>query len=577
MSFAVIVAVATTLALGSAPAPDTREPLADLLERVQDVAKDDSEGGKWEQVLDKDEQALAEAIQAHGAAAIPPLLAMLKSEKEAVRELAAYTLSDIQGLTEQHMAALVEAWVQGRGWLEPAIARIGTPRALRFLADALNENPAYAPQLTEALLLSGGKGALALAETFRARKPPTPAFVDTTCGLLRTLKNDAGPALEPLLAVATDDKSNPKNRVHAIRLLGCMGVLAGPAASRLEQLREKTPRLRKDLDAALMHIRPELKAALYVKQLRAAPSIPLLRELAALREHGRGAGSVLVELQSHEDWELRVAAVHAMGYIQYTEATDLLISLLDDEKDWRRVFVSARSLGRFKAQKALGPLERVAKEHWYPHVRKEALLAMQVIRGEATYTEQPHFPSEFLLFRDTPDDTQNRVEPPFVPGSDELSAEALKPLRYPMRVGTQSFKAEPGCGLRVANGHLLGSDRGEWGGELVHLSEKPATTVLLRENVRSLHRIGDNLVVVTGLAHLSSHRGMLYRAVPRGASYVAEPWRALPGAPRVSATMEDGRLFISCAGGDVIVTPEGILEMSTRESRRPRAAKPPAQ
>ncbi|NTX54458.1 HEAT repeat domain-containing protein [Myxococcus sp. CA039A] len=586
MSFALIIAFTTTLALGSAPTPDAREPLTDLLDRFQDVAHDDSKTDDEveDSGIQKERQALATAIQAHGAAAIPPLLAMLDSDKVGVRVLAGYTLGDIEGLTEQHLEPLIEAQRQGTPWVERAIGHIGTPRALAFLTEALDEYPSRYNQLTGALETAGGKGALALTESLRAPKPRKPAYVDVACELLREMKDKASPAIEPLLAVMAEEKTHPKNQVHAIRLLGCIGFLAQPAADRLEQFREKTPRLKRDIDLALISIRPELTAALFAQQLRVEPTIPLLRDLAKLRQDGRGAGGALVELLTHENWEIRVAAVHAMGYLQYTDATDLLIAQLNDEKDWRMVIVSVEALGKFKAQKAVGPLERVAKEHWYPFVRKGALQAIKVIRGEATYTEDPHFPSEFLHYRFSVDDTPNPVEPPFVPGSDELSEKDLKPLKYPMQVRTraekgwrvQNFQAEPGCGLRVANGHLLGTNRGEWGGELVHRSAKRATTVLLKENTRSIHRIGDTLVAVTGLAHLSSHRGMLYRIVPKGDSYVAEPWRALPGSPKVAGTMEDGRLFISCAGGDVIVTPDGTLEMSTRESRRARPVKPSA-
>lgn len=575
MSVALIIAFTTTLALGTTPAPGAREPLADLLERFPEVAGSDDEPG-----MDKEEQAMATALQAYGATAIPPLLAMLTSEKEAVRELAAYTLSEIDGLTDEHLDALVEGWQLGTSWIERAVGRVGTPRALEVLVETLHEYPSSQSQLSGALVMAGGKGALALVESLRDASPRKPAFVDSACQILREMEQDAGTtAIEPLLAVAEAPKLHIKNRGHAVRLVGCLGFRAQPVAPRLEQLRAKTPRLSNDVGAALTNIVPELKAALFAQHLRTAPGIPLLRELAALRENGRGAGAVLVELQSHANWEIRVAAVRAMGYLRDTEATELLISLLEDTKDWQRVFVSIEALGRFKDARAIDPLERVAKTHWYPYVRQAALHAIKVIRGEAMYTEQTHFPSEFLAYRYSEYEPGDAVDPPFVPGSDELSAEALKPLSYTVKMPAREDrrasiqKLGAGCGLRVANGHLLGSDRGEWGGELVHQTAKGTTTMLLKENVRSIHRIGDTLVAVTGLAHLSSHRGMLYRIVSKADTYVTEPWRTLPSAPKVAGMMEDGRLFVSCEGGDIIVTADGTLEMSTRESRRARPAK----
>lgn len=148
MNAALIVA----LALASAPVPGGSTSLQQLVERIPEVV-DDSGG------IGTDAQELASRIQAHGAAAIPYLLPLFREESEPIRDFAGYVLRDLEGLTEEHLDALIQARLHGDGWIPPAIARIGTPRAIAFLVEDLKEEPQTQSQLTHALVIAGRKGA----------------------------------------------------------------------------------------------------------------------------------------------------------------------------------------------------------------------------------------------------------------------------------------------------------------------------------------------------------------------------------------------------------------------------------
>ena len=52
-----------------------------------------------------------------------------------LRELASYVLSDAEGLTEEHLDTLIESRCQGDVWIPPAIARVGTSKAITFLVE----------------------------------------------------------------------------------------------------------------------------------------------------------------------------------------------------------------------------------------------------------------------------------------------------------------------------------------------------------------------------------------------------------------------------------------------------------
>jgi hypothetical protein len=62
------------------------------------------------------------------------------------------------------------------------------------------------------------------------------------------------------------------------------------------------------------------------------------------------------------------------------------------------------------------------------------------------------------------------------------------------------------------NGWLLGSDAGEWGGNLIWLNNDGSRkTELLNDNVRGLVKVGKEVFVLSGLAHLGTDEGKIYK------------------------------------------------------------------
>lgn len=62
------------------------------------------------------------------------------------------------------------------------------------------------------------------------------------------------------------------------------------------------------------------------------------------------------------------------------------------------------------------------------------------------------------------------------------------------------------------NGWLVGADAGEWGGNLLWLNRDASQkTELLRANVRGIVKVGKDVFILTGLAHLSIDEGKIYK------------------------------------------------------------------
>jgi HEAT repeat protein len=558
---------------GSSPEQRPGESLESLLARVPDVAR----GGDG---VGSDEQALAKAIQAHGQAAIPYVLPLLKSERANVRGFAGYVISDLDGLTEANLDALMAAMRSGDGWIAPAIGRIGTPKAIGFLVAQFRANPERHTQTTAALEIAGAPAAAALARVLEDSHPVSSEYVDGICHVFSEMGATASAAVEALLGIATSKRFLIDNRFRAVRAIGCVGLGARPAIAKLRALASEDRRFADGVDSAVMQIGSPEAASSYAARLRVHPTDILLRDIAEKGENLRDVGPAVVEELSSDDWDLRVAAARALGYIGFVQAESALVATLSDVRDWRLPYVSAESLGRLHAQGALPALSKLKTEHWYPPVREAASKAIEVIEHGGQYTSKfpPfNFPLEFFAYRMLDGiDVTDHLHPTIKTGADELTRSDLSSLGYDAkRVGYDSvehrwrespIRAAPVCGLRVKGGVLVGSSRGEWGGELVYLDGRGAAHQVVPGNTNAVHRMPFGVVAVTGLAHLLMSEGVLYIIENSDTGFKARKWRMLPGAPKKSGFLEDGNLFIACDGGDIVITPAGEMRMAARRT-----------
>ena len=84
---------------------------------------------------------LAKDLQKLGPAAVPHLLPLLQHEHGVVRYVAAFTLADCDGLTDEHLDSLITAYRTTDETMHlpvpVAIANVGTPRAVEFLIEEL--------------------------------------------------------------------------------------------------------------------------------------------------------------------------------------------------------------------------------------------------------------------------------------------------------------------------------------------------------------------------------------------------------------------------------------------------------
>ena len=235
------------------------------------------------------------------------------------------------------------------------------------------------------------------------------------------------------------------------------------------------------------------------------------------------------------------------------------MKLLTNTEDWRLVFSAAESLGKLSAEEALPILIEVSQHHWYSPVREAAMNAGRSIRREPTDSTDPGVESRIDCF--SYENVGANIE--------SLEENEAGLVRFPV-------KSRQRGRVKVEGSYLVGSDRGEWGGEITFVDLKGSSQTIASENTEAIYQTAQGLFAVTGLAHLSSNSGFIHRITKAadGAWWV-EKWRALPGAPRFSRLLKDGSLFVSCYGGIALISAEGDIKSLTRSEALKQSAAPP--
>lgn len=535
---------------------------------------------------------LARRVQDYGPDAIPHLILLLEHENAAVRQLAGYTIRDIDGLAPEHLEPLMRARENGDGWIPPAIARIGTQEAIEFLVDDLRKHPQTHTQVTYAFEILGANGAPFIAEVFACTDDCNERVFDAASFVLGELGEDAVAVIPRLLEIAESDQFTPASRRYAIAGVGRIGSSAEPNVPDLLALRERESLLASAVDYALLQIgSSEAVASL----LQALPNDAkqVLLDIRRLGENGYDAGPAVLAYLNDPDWDIRVTAADTLGHIGYSPASSVLARTLTDKDDWKLVYAASLSLGRLDADEFIEDLESVRNTHWYPPVRDIADSAIQHIQTGKAMDEGEWW--HFSTVENSPE-TCDAVNYRTVdePKGTKLYAtdhtEKLKLLSYQTaiysygaREGTEPneqgvieitdenmvehvehLQQVPDIALKVPSGWLVGAARGEWGGELVHISTRGNGTVLYNGNVEDIFPLGDQIVATAGLAHMASNEGVLLRIDETEAGrFTAIPWKRLPGAPTSSWLIEGDELLVNTyGGGSIVVDGDGAMRMA---------------
>lgn len=597
----------TILVFPAAAAEAAGPPVEEHLSELRRLAQKKSEGRDQ---LSPEDMALIEKI-APLEEAVAPLISLLADEDPRVAGLAAAALRDAPRIDARYLPQVRAGLDRGLGWLAPALARMPGDEAareavVRFLVsrDAPHNQEAYA------LELLGERAVPFMVEAAACQRPCARKDHYLLAAVLKDMSPAALSALPGLKALILDPASPGHVAAGALRMLEAIGPAARTQSAWLVDVIEAKPELADEVRRALVEIRSDEAGRILAEWLRERPDVHLLGDLARTGKAGRDAGPVVVGLLASTDAEVRVAAARALGFIDYRPAVEALLPLLDAPEDLRLNWVAADSLGRLRATEARAALQRVAVGHAYPPVRDAARQAVRILDGEATIPESP----EDSLVGNWSYDEYQRIgdglsicKRPLVetlrePAGTKLRAgeatSALEALAYDsvvlgydappeekaaakrenriIEVSPDNWvehrtpvREAPSVALRVPGGWLAGSNRGEWGGELMFIADGGKPQKLLDANIEDIYRLGDRYVAVSGIAHLTINEGQVTELVRAAdGTWSARPWRILPGAPTASRLVRGGELLIDVvSGGTLLLSPDGRFRMAPCRDR----------
>lgn len=595
--------VAALLALaftqpGSAHAKDCAT-LDDCLQELLQTAKEPKLPGA---PMRQETHTLAERIASFPGAA-EALVPLLADPDPDIAERAGLALSAMPSIPPEYFDAIRAGLERGLGWLPAALGRIDSEKAAREAVDRyLASRSAPHNQEAAAVVRSGVRAIPRILER-AACSPPCPPETHWLLGtVLEQIQPGRERAAEGLMGIAEDPDAPPQTRRGVLGMIGALGRDGLALEPRLLALKAQAPELGAWMDGALVEIGSRRSGEILARRLRQEPSAWMLRDIAETGEAARGAGSAVAEFLAGDPL-LRAPAALTLGYIGYEPAVPTLVAALDDPVDPRATWAAAKALGHLRADAALGGLSEAATAHWYPPTREAARSAVRQIRGEEAEENDERgtgFAMRFFGYEhldegipecEVPAERRHR-ESHATKLYAHRSPERMKRLAYPSQIvsyGADDEEAQraagetvirvhsgnlrehreiveqtPGIALRVGGGWLAGSDRGEWGGELMFLPDAGAPQHILDANIEDIYQLGDAIVVTTGLAHLSMNQGVLYRATrdAQGA-WQAEVWRILPGAPAASHLVKPDELLVRTRHtGTVVVDAEGRMRMA---------------
>ena len=539
--------------------------------------------------------------------AVQALVPLLEDPDENVANIAAAVLRDAKQIDPVYLPQIRKGLDRGLGWLPLALGRMDSPEAAKEAVDRyLVSEDAPENQEGFAVEVSGRRAVPYIVERASCKTGCDKLTHYLLGSALKDMDEDARRAAAPGLMTIAANSATPEAVSNGVlMMISDLGEAGHALEPDLLALREKSPKLERAVDEALIGIRSASSGEIFAARLRQAPNDLTLRDLAETGPAARVAGSEVVELLSSHDPDTRIAAARALGFIGYEPATGPLIGLLNDPVDPRLGRVAAESLGRLHSQAALSALDEAAKSHWYPPVREAAAEAARHIRSNSPYESRwgaGNFPFEFFAYQDMgvdgPECAEFSVKPIAEPKTRKIYAQEspadLKKLAYTSTILSygpaeeppadskndvievtpdnmiehrQLVQQVPNVALRAGNGWLVGSNRGEWGGELMFVGDNGVKQLVLDRNVEDIYQLGDKYVATVGLAHITMNNGALIE-LDRGDSgqWRSKAWRILPGAPRASWLVESGDLMVkTVGGGTILVFPDGGMRMATCE------------
>jgi HEAT repeats/PBS lyase HEAT-like repeat len=518
-------------------------------------ARDDGEGSNA--------TVLANKLRRFGDSAKHELLKRATGHDPGWRNVAGAILSEWHSWTPSDVPELHEALrKQPGGWVARALGEIATPEAIQALVEDLPKGSEN--QTDFALSKLGARAVPYLFPILESDKNAPSAE-----RIIQKMNTLAVPFASQWATQAADPGQPVQARLGALRGIAAIGDNARPSGEVLHNLlHDSDPRIRKQVDITLRAVRDPLVVEEVVRTCHpsAAPFDPLalealkcLAEVASYGDGGRDVGATLLIFLGSENGAERSYAITALGQVGFEPAIPQIEDAMNSA-DWRVVYAAIRSLGWLGDTSAVPVMEKLASDYWLPEVREKAKQVARLLSSVGRVSRPPRFSR-----------LSESGDNPFVVDREVLNGVPDCPSKHwqwkDTSFGLTARSNERDTELQVPGGKFVGTNHGEWGGELMWKPTSGEPNSIQKDNVVGIEPDADGPMVLFGLAHM----GLAYGYALHVTKSNGEMWKSVEVA-RLPAEADSlvtigPDLFAAWSDRRVVVfsAKRGILGLATCE------------
>jgi hypothetical protein len=118
--------------------------------------------------------------------------------------------------------------------------------------------------------------------------------------------------------------------------------------------------------------------------------------------------------------------------------------------------------------------------------------------------------------------------------------------------------------MKLPNGAIFGTDKDEWGGELIFVNDSVEYKILEYENIRGIIEFNNEIYILTGLAHLSSYRGKIIKLGINNDKWEYKSSIELDSPPEMYAIV-DKKLYIVTYHGLFVFDGNNIQQLLNKQ------------
>ncbi|WOI52145.1 HEAT repeat domain-containing protein [Parvularcula sp. LCG005] len=372
--------------------------------------------------------------------------------------------------------------------------------------------------------------------------------------------------VEAITEIAIDPATSDNERMAALASLQAIGAYADTSLPQLRRFSRdlRADDLRNQMLQTRVAMRDPVIAADYARscvQLYSNQNADTdyfyvhqcWRNLLKFGGAGREAARELVPLMKSGDRETRATIIDLLGKLQdESVAPDILPFLQSD--DWREVYFAVMSLAQLNYRPALKSIDKLQDEHWAWPVRLIASYSQDAILYGHPLTDKTggRFPYIYTMLFVNHTSLLDQYE--------QCQTHKYRAANWDI-LNTENFSRVGLDRLEYADGTIVGTDDGEFGGELrFEPADGSESTILVREQTKRLVAIGDRVLGIHGIAHLGYHDGSIsLLARNSDGAWQVERHISLLANPGAVLRLSENRIGIEGAGMLQIVDENALI------------------